>query len=301
MKNLISPLFLYGLCLCFLNFTFSDDYSEFGITEKNVQERLWSSLQNTTVSSPYFSSSVKTACRAIAPENQAAAVKKAGSLVKLYFGSEDFQKRYSEWLAKSYQQTDTRLSEKRQAEIRAYRIKDVQGLTVQNIEPMVDMQIQSGETYAGMESMLSSLPADQRAEFKKTIEDGKRNAAFFKKVKPLLKSDFEAFKKQYAEHTAQEEIAQKERELAKNNKNNAAEYEKWKDPKKVLSARLTEFLDKSKGVDFAAQTKVVADRKKFVNAAYEGKNDVWKLCYRMGAAPTNAARAFAQQWVTELK
>jgi hypothetical protein len=301
MKNLIPSLLLYTLCVGFLNFTFSDDYSEFGASRQDAQERLWNALQNTNVRAPYFGSSVKTACRAIAPESQATAVKKAGSLVKSYFESEDFQKRYSDWLAKNYQQTDTKLSEKRQAEIRAYRVKDAQGLTVANIEPLVDIQIQSAETYMGMEGMLASLPVDQRADFKKTIEDGKRNAAFFKKVKPLLKSDFEEFKKQYAEHQAQEEIAQKEGDLVKNNKRNAQESEKWKDPKKILSARLTEFLDKSKGVDFAAQTKVVDNRNKFVNAAYEGKNDIWKLCYRVGAAPTNAARAFAQQWITELK
>ncbi|SKB61406.1 hypothetical protein [Dyadobacter psychrophilus] len=301
MKNKISILFLYAFCLCFLNFTFSEDFSEMGATRKDFQERLWNTLQNNTVNSPYVSSSVKAACRAISTENQAAAIHKAGGFVKDYFKSDEFKNRYNNWLSKNFQQTDAKVSEQRKAEILASRLKGVQGLKAADMAPIVDIQIQSGETYAGMEGMLTSLPADQRADFKKTIENGKQTAAFFKKIKPLLKSDFEAFKKQYAEFLAADEIAQSEQTMAKNNQQNAEEYEKWKDPKKVLSARLTEFLDKSKGVDFAAKTKVVDNRDKFVNAAYEGKNDVWKFCYRMGAGPTNAARGFAQQWLTELK
>jgi hypothetical protein len=301
MKNLVPSFTLYTLCLCFLNFTRSDEFSAFGIAEKDAREQLWSTLQKTTVSAPYFSSSVKTACRAIAPENQAAAVNKAGSLIKTYFNSHDFQKRYADWLTRNYASGETKLSDERKAEIRAYRVRDVKGLTPEIIEPVVDMQIQSAETYTGMEQMLASMPANQRAELRKTIDDGKRNAAFFKKVKPLLKSDFETFRAQYAAHLAEEEIAQKEADLLKNNQQKAAEYEQWKDPNKVLAARLTDFLEKSKGVDFNAQTKLVNNRQKFANPVFEAKNPVWKFCYRIGAAPTNAARAFAQDWLKDLR
>jgi hypothetical protein len=221
--------------------------------------------------------------------------------VKTYFNTEDFQKRYIDAIAKKYPKLETSVSEQRKQEIRASRLKGVQGLQAKDMEPVVDIQIQSAETFVGMESMLSSIPAEQRADFKKQIEDGKRNAAFFKKIKPLLKTNMEEFKKQYAEYLANDEIRQSEETLARNAKSNADEFEKLKDPKKVLTARLTDFLNQSKGVDFAAQTKEVSGRKKFVNAAYEGKSDVWKFCYRMGATPTNTARAFAQQWLAELK
>lgn len=301
MKNLIISLSSYLICLCLLNFQFAEDLSEFGISIKNTEERLWSGIQSERLYIPYVGSAVKDACKSIPPENQAAAVNKMGGFMKSYFTSEDFQKRYSDWLSKSFPQTEATISEKRKAEIRAYRLKDVQNLTVENVEPLVEMQIQSAETFAGMENMLSSLPAEQRADFKKQIENGKKNAAFFKKVKPLLKSDFPEFKKQYAEHLALDEIAQAEQQLVARNKSNAIELQKWQDPKKVLSARLTEFLEKSKGVDFEAQTKDVNNRKKFVNGAYESKSDIWKFCYRIGKTPTNTARAFAQQWLAELK
>lgn len=301
MKNKIVPFFLYAFCIAFLNFTFSDEFEEYGISQKDIQNRLWNGLQAPSVSVPYLGSTVKSACRSLAPDAQATAIKKAGAFVKTYFNSEDFQKRYTDVIAKKYPKLETTVSEQRKAEIRANRLKGVQGLQAKDMEPVVDIQIQSAETFVGMESMLSSIPAEQRADFKKQIEDGKRNAAFFKKIKPLLKTNMEEFKKQYAEYLAADEIRQSEQTLARNAKSNVDEYEKLKDPKKVLTARLTDFLNQSKGVDFAAQTKEVNGRKKFVNAAYEGKSDVWKFCYRMGATPTNTARAFAQQWLTELK
>jgi hypothetical protein len=301
MKNRIASFFLYALCVAFLNFTFSDEFEEYGISQKDIQNRLLNGLKTPSVNVPYFGSSVKSACLALAPDAQSAAVKKAGAFMKTYFNSEDFQKRYSEWVTKSHPKLETTVSEQRKQEIRASRLKGVQGLQAKDMEPVVDIQIQSAETFAGMESMLSSLPAEQRADFKKQIEDGKRNAAFFKKIKPLLRTDMEEFKKQYADYLANDEIRQSEQTLARNAKSNADEYEKLKDPKKVLTAHLADFLNQSKSVDFAAQTKEVSGRKKFVNAAYEGKNDVWKFCYRMGAMPTNTARAFAQQWLTELK
>lgn len=301
MKNKIIPCLLYVLCMGLLNFTFSDEFEEYGVTKSDVQNRVWNALQNQTLGMPYVSSSVKSACRGLSTEAQAAAVKRTGAFAKTYFHSDDFQKRYNDWLSKRFAQGESKVSDKRKEEIYASRLKGVQGMNAKDMEPIVDMQIQSGETFAGMESMLSSLPADQRAGFKKQIEDGKRNAAFFKKIRPLLKTDMEEFKKQYATYLANDEIRQSEETMVANNKASAAEYEKLKDPEKVLAARLTDFLNQTKGVDFAAQTKEVNGRRKFINPAYEGKSDIWKFCYRAGAAPTNAARAFAQQWLTELK
>jgi hypothetical protein len=192
-------------------------------------------------------------------------------------------------------------TERGKVEIKERKLREVKGVTAKDIEPTIDLMIQTSETFAGMGKIVSSLPADQRDEFKKQIDEGKRNAVFYKKIKPLIKSDFVAFKNLYAAHLAQEQIVQEESSLVRNNKNNLLELEKWKDPKKVLRGKLSAFLEKTDGVDFDAQTKNVNNGKKFVNAAYEGKNPLWKFCFRMGKIPTNAARAFAKQWLTELK
>lgn len=112
MKNIIISLISYSACFCFLNFQFADDFSEFGITTKNVHETLWNSIQSDQFYIPYMGSTVKDACKLISPENQAAAVQKIGGLVKSYYASDDFKKRYNEWLSNSFSQTATTLSEK---------------------------------------------------------------------------------------------------------------------------------------------------------------------------------------------
>jgi hypothetical protein len=61
MKNKIVSFFLYMFCIAFLNFTFSDEFEEYGISQKDIQNRLWNGLQAPSVSVPYFGSSVKSA------------------------------------------------------------------------------------------------------------------------------------------------------------------------------------------------------------------------------------------------
>jgi len=38
----------------------------------------------------------------------------------------------------------------------------------------------------------------------------------------------------------------------------------------------------------------------FVNPLYERKQKEWKLAFRAGKPATDAMRAFAQKWITEL-
>ena len=72
-------------------------------------------------------------------------------------------------------------------------------------------------------------------------------------------------------------------------------------PQLALKRALKEFLDKTAGVDFAAQTKPRGVLKAFVNTAYEQKPREWKMCYRAGREACEAARAFATSWLAELK
>jgi hypothetical protein len=300
MKNIAISLLSYFTCICFFNFQFADDFSEFGIKSREVEESFLTSLQNPRFYVPYMNSTVKAKCQSIAPQNQAAAVRRIGGLLKSYYASDDFKTRYSEWVNRKFPPAQV-LPETRKTQILNDRMRETADLKAQDIEPIVEMQIQSAELYAGMASSVNSMPPAQRAEFKKQVEAGQKNAAFFKKLKPLLKSDLPEARKQYATYLAQDQIAQEEATLAKNNNANALELEKWKDPKKVLSAKLADFLDKTKDVDYSAETKVMYNRNRFVNAAYESKHPAWKFCYRMGKAPSDAARAFAQQWLQELK
>ena len=60
-------------------------------------------------------------------------------------------------------------------------------------------------------------------------------------------------------------------------------------------------LDVTKDVDFNASLKEQYGKKKFVNPAYEAKRPEWKMAFRAGKEVTEMTRAFAQQWLNELK
>ncbi|QRR02181.1 hypothetical protein [Dyadobacter sandarakinus] len=300
MKSKVFPIILYCATIGLLSFVTADEYAVFGISGPEVGERLWSAFVN-NATTPYFGDAVRDACKAIPAERQAAAVRKAGDLFKSYFQSGDFKEKHKSWLMHAFQQESTGADAASLAGIRERKLKEIQPLKAADLEMVVDIYIQAGESMTSMEGMLGSLPKEQQAEFKKQIESARHNAAYFKKIKPLLSSDFPAFQKQYADFLAREEIAASDRRIADTNARNAAEYEQWKDTDKILKQRISGFLERTKNIDFAAQTRDVNGRRKFVNGAYEAKDNVWKFCYRMGPAPTLAAREYAQQWLTELK
>ena len=78
------------------------------------------------------------------------------------------------------------------------------------------------------------------------------------------------------------------------------------DSRALVASRLKNFLDETKDVAFEA-TLVDAGpdgrpkKKVFADAALEAKSAQWKLCFRAGKPATDAARAFAQKWLTDLQ
>jgi len=73
------------------------------------------------------------------------------------------------------------------------------------------------------------------------------------------------------------------------------------DYKQVIKARLKRYLDIAATVDFAAQLNEKNGRQKFVNNAYEGKNNEWKMVFRAGKDINDVAVSFCQQWLKELQ
>ena len=73
-------------------------------------------------------------------------------------------------------------------------------------------------------------------------------------------------------------------------------------PNPIIKKWINTFLDKSSDINFDAKTQKGKDGLlKFVDQKYEGKDSQWKLYYRAGRESVNAARTFAQSWLSELK
>lgn len=71
--------------------------------------------------------------------------------------------------------------------------------------------------------------------------------------------------------------------------------------KVFVAGRLQTMLDATKDIDYNAELVEKNGKKRFVNKTYEYKNQEWKQGFRAGKDVTETARAFARQWIAELK
>jgi len=74
-----------------------------------------------------------------------------------------------------------------------------------------------------------------------------------------------------------------------------------KNPKVQLQTQLQSFVNATADVDYAATTHENGSLKIFDKTEYEAKPREWKLCYRAGRETGEAIRAFAENWLAELK
>ncbi len=144
-----------------------------------------------------------------------------------------------------------------------------------------------------MEETKTKMPADQQSMFDETIQqfkeqlkelDNPDNPMFSKEVEDMYKQMYDQQMNEY-----NTKVAEWQKDFPENN------------PRFLIKAWLTKFLDEIKNVDFKAQT--AADqynRQVFIKQEYEKKSYLWKLCYRAGKEATDAGRAFAEKWLGEL-
>ena len=135
--------------------------------------------------------------------------------------------------------------------------------------------------------------AEMPAEYRKMAEEGYKAA-----VEASKQFDTPEFRKMERDALIEErksEDADHQEALAK------WESEYPADPNALIKKRLTEFLKATEGVDYAAELVNKYSKMRFVNAAYESKPSELKLAYRAGKDATEKARAFAKEWLVELK
>ena len=69
----------------------------------------------------------------------------------------------------------------------------------------------------------------------------------------------------------------------------------------LLKRKLKEFLQLTSDIDYGAKLEQRGNKKVFSDPTLEMKDAFWKACFRSGKPTVMAARAFAQQWLLELK
>lgn len=240
-----------------------------GITDKDAQYHVSSSLEGGYLSIPNSTLLKKTAVA-----ERAALMRQIGEYAKAYTRSEGFKRWY-------------------EAEVRQ-RNKPTPP------DPPVPMEQQKKEqreslqkSISEMEANLKTMPADMRAQMKPVVESVQEQLKMvddpnnYMYSKDMERMHLQNYTSQMASHRA--ELAEWEKQYPPS-------------PDLLVKQRLKEFLEASRDVDYAA-TLVPGRNGKMVFARndYEGKPHDWKLCYRAGKEPVEAARLFATEWLAELK
>jgi hypothetical protein len=213
----------------------------------------------------YFSSPSNSTYKTYPAGKRAEAVQQLGSFAKTYLSSAEFQKNYKEQV-ELMKPSKPKSVEERVAE----SLADFKKMLKQNEEMLKNPQLKTAaeSNLKGLKDMIA------------TYED--KNHPKHTKQMGYIQMAYDGDMKWYNAQVAKLE----------------AKYPA--DIKQFLKMRLQEFLDMSATVDFNAELKQDGKLKRFVNPAYERQSMNWKYCFRAGKETTEAARAFAQQWLKEL-
>lgn len=209
----------------------------------------------------------------VATGDRAGAVREIVAFAKEFVKSADFRKRYDEY--REGRKPESPEKPKPMAQQRA------------------EMKAQLQQSIRETETNMKAMPADQRPILQQTVDmlkqqlkeyDNPENPMFSKQMEDMQKQMYDMSLDDY-----QNKLAKWEKEYPP-------------DPKQMIRAWLTKFLNETKDVDFSAALKEGQYGKKmFVNPAYESKSSNWKMAYRAGKDVVEAGRAEAKRWMDELK
>ena len=259
---------LYGFYSNFvLEYTIKTLFQKIDITNESANDYIWNNIS----SNGFYFPNPKD-LKDMAMGERASIVKLVGNYAKEFTKTEEFKSRYSEYR----ENIKPKPPEKPQT---------ADEMRKQNKEQMT-------KSIQEMEKLMNSFPADQQATFEESI----------KSMKEQLKEVDDPNNPMYS--------SQMDEQLTEMYQNQLKEYDEsvkqWEkdyplDPKFLIVQWLNHFLETSKDVDFNAELKVKDGRKYFVKDEYEGKDYLWKICFRSGKTTTEAARDFAKSWLAEIK
>lgn len=240
--------------------------ADFGLKESELKQRMVNSLANGYI--PAYPD--KKSFKAAVPSVQAAFVKDTLSWVKTYTESQAFKADYAK--------------QRESAKPSAPKSK---GSVDEQYAKYLAEQRQGIET---MKKSVAQMPPDMQKQMQATIKEMEANAERTAKDQQMA-----AMMKQGIQQTAVSDQKDYQDRLGAWEKKYPA------DPRVLIAARLHQFLELSQSVDFGAKLVPRDGRMKFADPQYEAKSSEWKLCYRAGREPVQAARVFAQEWLSSIE
>lgn len=246
-------------------FAAGDILTELGISGEDAGQYAVDALVNGSV--PVYQA--RNAMKAAAPAARAALVEQALEWAKVYLSSSEFRELYAK-----------KREEAKPAAPEAHKPFEAE---------QKEKQAESAAQIAQMRKAIEQLPADQRKEAEKAIEQALASQKQMSADPQFQKATHDMYDATVADEKKQHDEA------------TARWQDDWPaDPRQLIAKRLRAFIDTSATVDFEAKVVSEGGRQQFVNPRYQQQSSDWKLCYRAGRPTVEKARAFAQAWLREL-
>ena len=273
MKKLLLLFPLLFLLFGFISQKYFDDtlkklLTQFKVSEENAKSTLLSDITGPS----YYIPNVKI-LKSMALNDRTEMVKVIGDEIKKYVSTTEFINKYNEY-------RESRKPSEPEKPKFSDQLKEEQKTGLAN-------------SIKEMEANMKNLPADQKPMFEDIIKqlkqqlkdiDDPENSMYTPQMDDMIKQGYDQQLEYYN-----------------------ADVKKWEadypinDPKPLIKKWIEEFLSRSKDIDFNAQLKTVKGKEVFVNQEYERKDNQWKLFFRAGKEPVEAARTFANNWLSQLK
>jgi hypothetical protein len=243
-----------------------DDFlKQLGITRTTADEKIGQGILDGSVDT-YGLKNVKK----ILLVNRTAVTKEILAYTKQYLQSATFKKEYAA------------LKEKHKPT--AYMPDSPEEAKRKNIE---GIKKSISETTASMQKSNASM----KPMFEKILADGNKR---LKEAEDPKNPVYVRYEKSYPQWVKEAE------------ERNRKDLQQWEskypaDHLQYVKRRLQEFLDVTADVDFSATLVNRNGKQLFENQQYERKDYRWKMAFRAGKEVVEPARAFAQQWVDEIK
>lgn len=258
------------LSLFLFSFSVADKYADEFLKQLGISKmEADSKISNSILGGSLDAYGLKNA-KNLALGNRAAVTKDLLSYVKKQVASPAFKKEYAA------------MRENRKPEL----------MTTQTPEEFHKTNIeQQTKAVADMEKLVANANASFKPTYQKMLDDAKKQLKETEdpnnKVMKRYRQNYESSVK-FAESGNQRMLAEWEAKYPANHL-------------LFVKQRLQQFLDESADIDFNAQLIEKNGKKYFANKAYESKGSRWKMGFRAGKEVVEPARAFAQQWMAEIK
>lgn len=143
-------------------------------------------------------------------------------------------------------------------------------------------------------SQMEALKSTSDADTKQSLEDG---ITEIKRQLSILQNPNHPEYKMYAGifEPSAEQKALMDKDMEAFNKKYPADVQQY------VKLKLQDFLTLTANIDFDAKLVEKYGKMRFENPAYEAQSANWKKCFRAGKDNIATARAFAQQWINEIK